>query len=158
MPVQLQVHQAIHCSGHRWTRGLNQQEEARQVVHLIQGVEALVNGVIKEVIHPEEALDQEEAMDQEEQDLHRHRHPLHQEEGVQEEDQEQIRCREELRPSKQEEEQEIPSLRRLYLRALHSLHAHQIHGVHLIDPGKPYRGSCYRPTIRHAAYWKWGSC
>ena len=156
MPVQLQAQQLIHCSGHRCTLGQRQQEEeAHQKVLPIQGVEALVNGVIKVVMHQEEAPDQEEALGQEEQ--HRPRHPLHQEEEVreedqeqircreelhpsrQEEDQEQIRCREELHPSRQEEEQEIQGLHHLHLQAFHNLHAHQIHGVHSIDPGKHCR-------------------
>ena len=84
--------------------------------------------------HQEEALDQEEALGQEEQD-HLH-HPLHQEEEVQEEDQEQVRRQEELHPSRQEEEQVIQGLRHLHLQAFYNLHAHRIHGVHLIDPGK----------------------
>ena len=153
MPVQLQVQQPIHCSGHLCTPGRKQQEEeAHQEVLQIQGVAALVNGVIKGVIHQEEALDQEEVLGQEEQD-HLH-HPLHQEEEVQEEDQEQVRRQEELHPSRQEEEEAIQGLRHLHLQALYNLHAHQIHGVHLTDPGKPCRSSCYRPTIRHAAYWR----
>ena len=43
-------------------------------------------------------------------------------------------------------------LHHLHLQASHNLHAHRIHGVHLIDPGKLCRSSCYRPTTRHAAY------
>ena len=153
MPVQLQVQQHIQCSGHLCTLGRRQQEEeAHQEVLPIQGVAAPINGVIKAVIHQEEALDQEEALGQEEH--YRHHHPLHQEEEVQAEVQEQVRCREELHLSRQEEEQELQGLHHLHLQALHNNHAHQIHGVHLIDPGKHCRSSCYRPTTRHAAYWR----
>ena len=53
--------------------------------------------------------------------------------------------------SQEEEEQVIQEPPRLHLQAFHNLHARQIHGVHLIDPGKPFRSSCYRPTTRHAA-------
>ena len=153
MLVQLRVQQHIHCSGHLCTLSRKQQEEeAHQEVPQIQEVAAPVNGVIKVVIRQEEALDQEEALGQEEQD-HLHHH-LHQEEEVQEEDQEQVRRQEELHASRQEEEQAIQGLHHLHLQALYNLRAHQIHGVHLTDPGKPCRSSCYRPTTRHATYWR----
>ena len=70
-----------------------------------------------------------EALGQEEQD---HLH--------QEEDQEEEVCRQgELHPSSQEEDQAIQALLHRHLQALHSLYAHQIHGAHSIDPGRPYR-------------------
>ena len=145
MLAQLQVQRHIHCSGHLCTPGRKQQEEeTHQEVLQIKEVAAPVNGVIKVDIRQEEALDQEEALGQEEQDH------LHQEEDQEEE----ARRREELRPSSQEEEQVIQDLHHLHLQVLHNLHARQIHGVHLIDPGKPCRSSCYRPTTRHAAYWR----
>ena len=75
---------------------------------------------------------------------------LHQEEDMEEEAQR----RGEPRHSSQEEEQVIQGLPHLHLQAFHNLHARQIHGVHLIDPGKPFRSSCYRSTTRHAAYWR----
>ena len=151
MLVQLQVQQHIHCSGRHCTLSQKQQEEeTRLEVLRIKVVAALVNGVIKVVIHQEEALDQEEALGQEEQD-HLHRRPR-QEEEIQEEDQVQVGRQEELHPSRQQEEQAIQGLHLLHLQALHNLYAHQIHGVHSIDPGKHYRSSCSRLTTRHAAY------
>ena len=90
--------------------------------------------------HQEEAMGQEEALDQEE--------PDHQEEAMEEEAQPQG----EPRRSKQEEEQVIQDP--LHLQVFQDLHVHQIHGVHLSDPGKTFRSSCYRPTTRHAAYWR----
>ena len=117
----------------------------------IQGMAAILNGVIQAAIHQEEALDQEEALGQEERT--RHRHLPHQEE-VQAEVRDQVQCREELHPSRQEEEQELQGLLHLYLQALHNHHDLLIHGVHLIGPGKHCRSSCYRPTTRLAAYWR----
>ena len=158
MLVQLQVQQHIHCSGHLCIPSRKQQEEeTHQEVLQIKEVAAPVNGIIKGGIRQEEALDQEEALGQEEQD-HLHHHLRQEGEGQhQEADQEEARRREELHPSRQEEEQVIQGLHHPHLQALYNLHAQQIHGVHSIDPGKPCRSLCYRPTTRHAAYWRWDS-
>ena len=72
---------------------------------------------------------QEEEQDQEEQDH------LHQEEDMEEA----VQRRGEPHRSHQEEEQAIQELLHLHLQVFHSLHVHQIHGVHLIDPGKLFQ-------------------
>ena len=138
MQAQLQVQPSIHCSGRLYIPGRRRQEEeeTHQVVPPTMEVAAPVNGVLKA------DLRQEEALDQEEQDH------LHQEAGQEEE-----ACSREHH-SNQEEEQVIQALPHRHLQASHNLYAHQIHGAHLIDLGKPYRSSCYRPTTRHATYWR----
>ena len=100
--------------------------------------------MVKVVNRQEEALGQEEALDQEEQDH------LHQEEGMEAA----VQHQGEPRRSHQEEEQVSQDLLHLHLQVSQDLHVHQIHGVHLSDPGKTFRSSCYRPTTRHAAYWR----
>ena len=129
MPVQLQVQHHIQSNGRLCTPDQRQQEEeVHPETPPIQGMAAILNGVIQAAIHQEEALDQEEALGQEERA--RHRHLPHQEE-VQAEVQDQVQCREGLHPSRQEEEQELQGLLHLHLQALHNHHDLLIHGVHL---------------------------
>ena len=133
MPVQLQVQLRIQCSGHLCIQGQKQQEEeAHQEVPLIKEVVAAVKAVIKVVIQAHHC--QEEEQVQEEQDQEERDH-LHQKEAKEEA----VRCRGEPHHSHQEEEQVIQGLLHLYLQVFHSLHVLQIHGVHLIDPGKHFQ-------------------
>ena len=52
---------------------------------------------------------------------------------------EEVQRRGEPRHSHQEEEQAIQDLLHLHLQVFHNLHVRQIHGVHLIDRGKPFQ-------------------
>ena len=134
MPVQHQAQSHIQCSGHPCIHGQKQQEEeAHQEGPQIKEVAVVVKVIIKVVNRAhhrqEEEQDQEEAQDQEEPDH------LHQEEDMEEAAQH----RGEPHHSSQEEEQAIQGPLHLHLQVFHSPHVHQIHGVHLIDPGKLFQ-------------------
>ena len=133
MPVQFQVQLHIQCNGHPCIQGRRQQEEeAHQEAPLILEMVSAAKAAIKVAIqvhhrHQEEQVQEEQ--DQEEED------PLHQEEAKEEA----VQRRGEPHPSPQEEQPVIQELLHLHLQAFHSLHVLQIHGVHLIDPGKRFQ-------------------
>ena len=124
--VRFQLHSAPQgysfchqCSGHPCIQGQRQQEEeAQQEAPPVQEEAAAVKVMVKVDI---------QAHQEEEDHLH------------QEEAKEEAQCRGKPHHSHQEEEQAIQDLLHLYLQVFNNLHVHQIHGVHLIDRGKPFQ-------------------